>query len=181
MSLRIAKTTSFVRILLWIGVLAMATTAHALDPGDLFAVRPVISGTSGQIVGSTAGATRETGEPNHAGLSGGGSVWRSWTAPATGPVSFDTLGSTFDTLLAVYIGTSVDALTAIASSDDIEYPTNLLSQLTFSGQEGVTYAIAIDGYRRFHADVAPGAAAAVGVHVVIGRNRIRPSAHQWKP
>lgn len=147
MHLKTDKSTIFVRSLLWVIVAFVATTARAIDSGDNFADRPVIEGTSGQVNGSTVGATREADEPNHAGLSGGGSVWRSWTAPATGPVSFDTLGSAFDTLLAVYIGNALGALTVVASSDDIQWPTNLLSQLSFNAQEGVTYAVAVDGFQ----------------------------------
>jgi len=34
-------------------------------------------------------------------------------------VTFDTVGSTFDTLLAVYVGNSVDNLAAVAGNDNI--------------------------------------------------------------
>lgn len=128
-------------------LVAFSGLARAVDSGDLFLDRPIIEGVSGTISGSTVGATRESGEPEHAGLSGGSSVWRSWTAPATGPVTFDTVGSDFDTLLAVYVGNAVDALTVVATSDDIQWPGNLLSELTFYAQAGVTYAIAIDGFQ----------------------------------
>src|SRR5207249_1437574 len=51
-------------------------------------------------------ATKELGEPNHAGNSGGHSVWWQWKSPVTATVTLDTIGSSFDTLLAVYTGTS---------------------------------------------------------------------------
>lgn len=130
----------------WLTTILAAFTADAVDPGDVFADRPNISGLAGQVTGSTVDATRETGEPNHAGLEGGASVWRSWTAPATGPVTFDTLGSGFDTLLAAYVGNAVELLTLVDSSDDIQWPTNLLSQLSFDAQQGVSYAVVVDGY-----------------------------------
>jgi len=38
----------------------------------------------------------------HAGEVGGHSVWFRWTAPASGPVDFNTVGSDFNTTLAVY-------------------------------------------------------------------------------
>ena len=75
---------------------------------DAFSSRIGISGASGRMTGSNVGASKEFGEPNHGGNRGGASVWWSWTAPATGTVTFDTQGSDFDTLLAVYRGSSVE-------------------------------------------------------------------------
>ena len=69
-----------------------------------FASATAISGSSATATGTNVGATKETGEPAHAGNAGGHSVWWTWTAPTTGTVTLDTLGSSFDTLLAVYTG-----------------------------------------------------------------------------
>lgn len=53
--------------------------------------RPInIAGTSARIAASNNGATKEAGEPDHAGNPGGSSVWYSWTAPATGRVTLST-------------------------------------------------------------------------------------------
>src|SRR5262249_28825938 len=90
------------------------------------------------------GATKESGEPNHAGNSGGKSVWWTWMAPASGQVTIDTQGSTFDTLLAVYTGASVDHLSGLVSNDDSGGGTT--SQVTFAAQAGTAYHIAVDGY-----------------------------------
>ena len=51
---------------------------------------------------TNVGATVESGEDQHAGQAGGGSIWFRWFASATGPVSIDTCGSEIDTLLAVH-------------------------------------------------------------------------------
>ena len=111
--------------------------------GDSFSSRSGISGASGRVTGNNAGASKEFGEPNHAGNRGGASLWWSWTAPATGTVTFDTQGSDFDTLLAVYTGSSVGALTVVASDDDT---IGRQSQVSFTAQQGVVYHIAVDGY-----------------------------------
>ena len=66
-----------------------------------------IAGVSGQVTGSTVGATKEAGEAAHGGNRGGTSVWFQWHAPATGDVAFNTSGSGFDTLLAVYGGAAL--------------------------------------------------------------------------
>lgn len=57
---------------------------------DDFENRVKISGARTHIAASNAGATRQTGEPNHLGNSGGSSVWYSWTAPASGRVALST-------------------------------------------------------------------------------------------
>src|SRR5439155_15585934 len=73
----------------------------------------------------------------------GKSVWWTWTAPAGGSVTIKTAGSSFDTLLGVYTGTSVSTLTTIASNDD---SGGLQSSVTFNAIAGTTYRIAVDGY-----------------------------------
>jgi hypothetical protein len=112
---------------------------------DSFANSTTLSGTSATASGNNTSATKETGEPNHAGNNGGASVWFNWTAPATGPVTVDTLGSSFNTLLAVYTGSPVGALTLVASNDDISL-TVTQSQVTFMATQGVRYSIALDGF-----------------------------------
>lgn len=113
---------------------------------DNFAGCEFIGGANGSVTGSTGSASRESGEPDHAGNRGGRSIWYCWTAPNSASVTFDTIGSTFDTLLAVYTGNSLNSLTPVASNDDISYPNNLQSRVTFSAVATTQYHIAIDGY-----------------------------------
>lgn len=118
--------------------------AH-LSCSDAFAGAPALAGANGSVFGTTAGATGEAGEPNHAGNSGAlNSVWCRWTAPASGPVTFDTTGSGFDTTLAVYTGAAVNALTQTAANDNIA-AANTRSRVTFAATAGTDYRIAIDG------------------------------------
>lgn len=92
----------------------------------------------------TNNASKEINEPDHASIGGGKSVWLSWVAPASGEVHVTTRGSTFDTLLAIYTGDSIDALTPIVSNDDTADSSQ--SEVVFSSQTGLTYHIAFDGY-----------------------------------
>jgi hypothetical protein len=110
---------------------------------DAFANCLSLTGAVGTVGGFTAAATREAGEPAHAGNTGGHSLWYCWTAPSTGPMIFDTFGSKFDTLLGIYTGSSVSTLTFIAASDDAG--GLFTSRVTFNSTAGVTYRIAIDG------------------------------------
>lgn len=110
-------------------------------PGnDNFANAYTLTGLTAYTNGSSVNATKEPGEPNHAGIPGGASVWWTWTAPATMTMALDTLGSSFDTLLGVYTGTSVSSLTTIASGHN---PAG--NQITFSAVAGTQYMIAVDG------------------------------------
>ena len=83
-------------------------------------------------------ATKETGEPNHGGNVGGKSVWWKWTAPASGEVTLSTSGSAFSTLIGVYTGTSVSALTSANG-------TSAPNSFTFMATANVTYRLAVDG------------------------------------
>jgi hypothetical protein len=102
--------------------------------------------------GYSTNATKEPGEPDHAGRFGGKSVWFKWTAPASGIATFNTYGSTFDTVLAVYTGTKVTNLVEVAANDDDDNnglsPTNrfFASEVRFNATGGTEYAIAVDGF-----------------------------------
>jgi subtilisin-like proprotein convertase family protein len=120
--------------------------SSAAPANDNFANAQALSGGFSAVQANNQNATVEPGEPNHAGNPGGHSLWFQWTAPITKSVTIDTIGSSFNTLLAVYTGTSVSSLTPIASNDDISSPDNLQSSVTFNANVGVVYDIAVDGY-----------------------------------
>ncbi len=113
---------------------------------DNFANRYTISGASVSAAGTSQGATRESGEPAYGGNTGGKSVWWTWTAPASGNVIIDTAGSNFDTLLGVFKGTAVNALTVVGSNDDDWASGVITSKVSFAATVGTKYQIAVDGY-----------------------------------
>lgn len=110
---------------------------------DDFAAALSLSGTTGTQSGTNVEATGESGEPEHAGIWGGKSVWWNWTAPADGNVTFQTAGSAFDTVMAAYIGSSLDSLSEVSSNDDYG---GRQSKITFVVTAGEVYRIAVDGY-----------------------------------
>ncbi len=134
----------------------VSTTAPPAPPpppnNDNFANARVIVGCSGSVSGTNLNATRETDEPNHSpdGHGGTHSVWYQWQSPGSGSVTFTTAGSSFDTVLAIYTGTSVGALTVIGKNDDIPdvpgQPHQVTSSVAFSASAGTIYRIAVDGY-----------------------------------
>jgi PASTA domain-containing protein len=132
------------------GVIAALVAGLVCVPGalsapsnDAFAAPTILSGVEGWATATNAEATKEAGEPNHAGNSGGRSVWFSWTAPRSGLLFLDTCDSDFDSLLAVYTGSAVGALTEQASNDDDCAERSALA-VDVSG--GTEYRIAVDGF-----------------------------------
>src|SRR5207247_3301090 len=122
---------------------AMVTVTPGPPGNDIFAARlPVVANAA---VGTNVNATKEIGEPNHGGDAGGKSAWWTWTAPTSQSYVITTAGSNFDTLLGVYTGTSVDALTTVAGNNDENAPGILTSRVVFDAVVGQQYQIAVDG------------------------------------
>lgn len=115
---------------------------------DNFASAQLISGCSGTVNGTNVGSTHEAGEPNHLPDGSGGthSVWYQWQAPVTASVTIDTSGSNYDTALAVYTGTAVNNLVAIAKNDDVNPGVVQTSIVTFTANTNTIYKIAVDGF-----------------------------------
>jgi hypothetical protein len=120
-------------------------SAYATPPSnDNFAAAKVLEGRSTYADGINDEATKEAGEPNHAGNPGGASVWFEWTAPGSGKATLSVCYGEFDTLLAVYTGDQLGDLQEVASNDDND-DCGQQSKVTFSAASGVTYHIAVDG------------------------------------
>ncbi len=118
--------------------------AQGAPVNDAFAAAALISGASGSVNGWNLNATQESGEPAHAAISGGKSVWWQWTADVSGTLSLDTHGSGIDTLLAAYTGSSVSTLLA-ASANDNDGSAGNASGLAVAVTAGTVYRIAVDG------------------------------------
>jgi subtilisin family serine protease len=112
-------------------------------PNDALADARWLAGSRASALGNNSSATAEPGEPVHAGVGGGRSVWWRWTAPFAGGVAVDTVGSSFDTVLAVYKGRRIDRLTPVASNDD---GAGRQSKVFFRTKAGESYLIAVDGF-----------------------------------
>ncbi|MEG4626401.1 M12 family metallo-peptidase [Microcoleus sp. w1-18aA5] len=104
-----------------------------------------VSGSSFSTTGLNVNGTKQTGELNHADNSGGKSIWWSWTAPSSGPVTVSTAGSSFDTLLGVYTGGSVSSLATVASNNN-DPAGGQTSLVNFTATAGTTYKIVVDGF-----------------------------------
>jgi hypothetical protein len=123
---------------------AFALWFAMVPTNDDFGGAHVLSGESPSRSGYTLAASHEVGEPFHAGARGTGSVWYAWTAPRDLRTTADTCGSGGDTLLAVYTGSAVDALSLVAADDDAP-ACGPNSSVAFDAAAGTTYWIAVDG------------------------------------
>ena len=112
-------------------------------PNDTFENRQVLSGFESDVSGSNIAATLDRNEPVNPTSSGTHSVWWEWTALANGTAVITTMGSDFDTTLAVYEGSSLENLVLVASNDDFN---SLTSKVSFDAQANASYLIQVNGY-----------------------------------
>ena len=127
-----------------LGLWMSALSAWAQPANNSFGSRILIAGATNLVTGSNVGANSESGEPYHAGFRPRVTVWWKWVAPQSGAMRFSTLGSSFNTVLAVYTGTAVGSLTSIAANDNISATVNA-SAVTFWAEAGTEYQIVVDG------------------------------------
>ena len=118
----------------------VATTAN-IPANDEFTNLTVLTGFPVALFANNTFATKEPGEPSHAGNAGGHSLWWGWTAPTNGIVTINNFGSSFQTLLAVYTGSALANLMPVASSDKAT-----ATAVTFKAIAGTQYDIAVDGF-----------------------------------
>lgn len=146
-----ATTDSGTVVLNWTG----PSGAGGPPANDYFTNATSIVGVSGSVSGSNVGATNENCEPSYLNTDDfvtlTNSVWFAWTAVYNGTAEFDTFGSAFDTVLAVYTTPNnlcSAKLKLIAGNDNAANApaTNqTASQVYFPVTAGTTYYISVDG------------------------------------
>lgn len=124
---------------------------------DNFAGSQLLTGASATIVDSNTNATLEPGEPRILGKTGGHSVWIAWQAPGNGLVTLATAGSSFDTLLGVYVqepgnDPPLQRLENVAANDD--FGGVATSQVQFGANINQTYYISVDGFNGDAGDIS---------------------------
>ncbi|HEY3435609.1 MAG TPA: hypothetical protein VGK41_08145, partial [Solirubrobacterales bacterium] len=141
------------KVLLPLTVLAVlalgAGTARAAGFADNFASAGAYTGGKASYEGVPGGlgtATHEVGEPEHAGAAGKGSAWISWTPSKTQIVEVGVC-SAMDTVIGVYTGSAVNALTEVTGNDENVFVTGCEAPdagVRFEAESGVRYMIAVD-------------------------------------
>lgn len=130
----------------------------APPPNDDFANAEPLSGADTSADGTTAGATRETGEPDHCVVAtgpgqdcgfwqGDHSVWYRWSAPGSGTTTIDTCTAAIDSILAVYTGNALASLNRITDNNNHggSCPGGWAfgSRVSFEAVAGAQYKIAV--------------------------------------
>lgn len=98
----------------------------------------------GVVTGSNAGATAEPGEYYHLGMRPQRSLWWTWTAPRDGQAYLSTEGSSFDTVLAVYVRREGEEIPGLVAGLD-NVPGSTWSTANWQAEAGREYVIALDG------------------------------------
>lgn len=131
-----------------------------LPSNDYFTNATVLNALSGSLTNHNYRGSKEAGETNHAGVSGGASLWYQWTPTNSGQAYLEALGIGVNTLLGVYTGSSVSALTLTGSDDH----SNGVTRVLFNATAQTAYRIAVDGFNggsggivlNWSAQLAPG-------------------------
>jgi len=131
---------------------------------DQFGAATPIQGAA-SVTGSNTQATFQPGEPAHAGVAATHSVWAVWQAPLTGTYTLTTSNSTFDTVLAVYLGDALDRLRVVATNDDVDFQ-DLTSRVRLRAYAGETFHVAVDG--------VGGARGSVQLNIMLGGRPMTP-------
>lgn len=126
------------------------------DTNDNFENARVIPPAGGSATGSCSFFTPQAGEPRHALAAGDPfpedfdavySGWFQWTPTVTGGYYFSTAGSSFDTRVAIYTGSSLGALIPVGANDDVDPSAAIYTSRAYVyANAGTTYYIAIDGF-----------------------------------
>lgn len=133
------------------GRLTVAVT-HA-PPNDGFDERAGLMGRRVLITDFTnRGATAEDGERRHYYMRPQKTVWFTWTAPRHGRADLWLKESDFDTVLAVYRGSSLTSLRRVARNDD--YGRHLTSRVRFHVRRGRAYHFVVDGWGGDEGEIA---------------------------
>ncbi|MEX0322618.1 MAG: S8 family serine peptidase [Puniceicoccaceae bacterium] len=115
---------------------------YPIPANDDFENRIYLEYGSSQVTGTNLGATLEGGEPINPTGAGERSVWWEWVAAGSTPVTIDTAGSSYDTTLAIYSGTSLSDLTLEGDNNDFG---GLQSSVTFTPTISERYFIQVNG------------------------------------
>lgn len=115
---------------------------------DDWAGARLMPGQTGSLTDTNSGATTEPGEPSAEYGSGTATKWFRFSPTSNGSVTIDTRGSSFDTVLGVYTGTAVNALSRVAANDDATFDgvRTLQSQVSFGVSAGIDYWVRVNSY-----------------------------------
>jgi hypothetical protein len=100
-----------------IATISLTVIGGTAPANDTFSAALELSGQKGTTTANTGATTSEPNEPNHGCFGPHGSTWFRWIATEDGSLRVDTIGSSFDSLFAVYTGNGLSNLTKVAGAN----------------------------------------------------------------
>ena len=175
---RRGESRSIFLIVLLYGLFFLITTAKAQPVNDDFAAAIALTTLEGTISGTNVDATGEDNEtlPDAGYAIPITSIWYSLSPSDSGTFQIDTIGSDFDTILAVYTGISVDNLTEIISNDDT---VGGQSTVRFEVENGITYHIAVYGYSGSQGNTTLNWQPVIAQEITISGKILLPTGYQY--
>lgn len=123
-----------------------------------------VTGYSGTQTFVTA-VGKDPAEPNACGVVGGSSYWFTYKPPTNGVAIFNTSGSTYNTVLGIYVddGRNLGYSSLVSVNCDDDYGTNKWSYVSWKASAKTNYFIMLDGvggatgtaYLNYGLDAAP--------------------------
>lgn len=127
------------------GSLGSAAAASAAPRNDDFADATALR-LGRDVRGNITGATKQRGEPPHAGSLATHSVWYRFSAKRRTGVLLGTCSASFDSVVAVYSGRRLTRLREVDFNNDGCGSGGGGSRVSFTARRGVTYRIAVAGF-----------------------------------
>jgi hypothetical protein len=139
------RLNTLVVALIVLAVLAPVAAQAAPPSNDNFADRRQIAAIPFSDATSTSEATVQVDEPTPSCVpSPGKSVWYEFTPAASQTLQADTLGSDYDTFVAVWTGSNLSGLSEVSCNDDAAQ--SFQSVGVFQAVAGTSYLIQVSGY-----------------------------------
>lgn len=130
-------------IILWLLILG-TQSAYAAPANDAFANKTSISSQpNGSVSANNIDATTEINEPELLASNTNSTVWWNWTAPASGSLVVDTIGSDFDTTLTIFSGSLLSNISSLAFNDDY---SGFVSRISIQVVQGTNYHFRVGGF-----------------------------------
>jgi hypothetical protein len=128
-------------------LVAVLLPATALNVAPVLAQSPTVTGYCGTQTFVTS-VGKDPDEPNACNVVGGSSYWFAYKPPTNGLVSVDSAGSSYNTVLAIYVDNGLHlgyaSLLPVTCNDDCSVGI-LTSCVQFMGSSATNYYIMLDG------------------------------------
>ena len=126
-----------------VATISLTVIGGTAPANDAFSAALELAGQKGTTTANTGATTSELGEPNHGCFGPHGTTWFKWKSTEDGSLRVDTIGSSFDSLFAVYTGKELASLTKVGGAN--KGGDNGAASTSVDVKAATQYFIATDG------------------------------------